>query len=127
MNVLISGLTFITVMLISLSLPYFIVKIYAIKHNTSYDTLMNSDYGPYGQYIIGFECDDVFLKTFFINVFILGMAMLFTYTSLDSNLIAIRLVSILLVVIGDFITIVDLIVALRSVVTPNKNELKIKF
>lgn len=120
MNVLISSLIFIIVMIISLSLPYFIVRIYAIKHNTSYDTLMNSDYGPYDMYTIGSTCDYVLLKNFLVSVFILGIATVFTYTSSNSNVIMIRLVSVLLVVIGDFITMLDLRVALASVVNPGK-------
>lgn len=120
MNVLISSLIFIIAMIISLSLPYFIVKIYAIKHNTSYDKLMNSDYGPYDMYSIGSTCDYVLLKNFFVSAFVLGIAMVFTCTLLNSNVIAIRFVAVLLVVIGNFITMPDLIVALASVVNPGK-------
>ena len=126
MSILISFLTFITVAILSLQLPYFIVKIYAIKYHMSYDNLMNSDYGPYGGYTICAECDDVLLKNFFISVFIFSFAMLFTCTSLESNLIGIRLVSVSIVAVGDFITMLDLRDAIISVVTSD-NHKSIKF
>lgn len=126
MTILISCLTFITVAILSLQFPYIIVKIYAIKYHMSYDDLINSDYGPYDMYTIGAECDDVLLKNFFISAFILSFAMLFTCTSLESNLIWIRLVSVSIVAVGDFITMLSLRDAIISVVTSdNYKSIKI--
>lgn len=126
MTILISCLTFITVAILSLQFPYIIVKIYAIKYHMSYDDLINSDYGPYDMYTIGAECDDVFLKNFFISAFILSFAMLFTCTSLESNLVWIRLVSVSIVAVGDFITMLSLRDAIISVVTSdNYKSIKI--